>query len=120
MCIFVPALPAVWSEFDRSVGHVRRYRKAELTERCRASGFTVEYVRYFDWLGVLPWWLLFKLGRRTALRPRSVKAYDAVGVPVIGATEALVPPPLGKNLVLVSRKPSQGSYSAAPKSARRS
>ncbi len=104
LCVFVPALPALWSGFDRALHHVRRYDKAGLIETCRASGFTVERVRYFDWLGVLPWWLRFTVAGSTSLTPRWVRAYDAVGVPIIRATEAVVAPPFGKNLVLVGRK----------------
>ena len=40
--IFVPALRSLYGNFDREVGHLRRYAKKELEEKCRAAGFTIE------------------------------------------------------------------------------
>ena len=105
LCIFVPAMPALFSDFDRSIDHFRRYRLGELKLKCRQAGFSIAYARYFDWLGVLPWWVRFKLLRRRALSPGAVRAYDRFGVPVIKLTESLVAPPLGKNVILVAEKP---------------
>jgi SAM-dependent methyltransferase len=104
LCIFVPALPALYSEFDRSIDHFRRYTKKELESKCREAGFTVAYSRYFDAMGVIPWWLRFKLLKAGALSPSAVKLYDKIGVPVMKAAESLITPPIGKNVILVAKK----------------
>ena len=105
LCIFVPAIPGLYSEFDKSIDHFRRYTKAELEEKVGQAGFSVEYARYFDWLGVAPWWLRFKLLKAKRMSAGAVRLYDTVGVPIIKLTEAIAPPPFGKNVILIARKP---------------
>lgn len=102
--IFVPALPALMSDFDRALGHFRRYRRAELEEKLISAGFVVERIRWFDALGIPLWWLLMRvLGGRP--NPRSVRLYDRFAVPLLRRLEAWIAPPIGKNLLVVARKP---------------
>jgi len=51
IAIFVPAFPILFSDMDRKVGHVRRYRKNELKKLCTDAGFQIELVFYTDPLG---------------------------------------------------------------------
>jgi len=39
------------------------------------------------------------------MNPRLTRIYDACGVPLTRAIEAIIPPPIGKNLVLIARRP---------------
>ncbi|MDQ8181759.1 class I SAM-dependent methyltransferase [Pelagicoccus sp. SDUM812005] len=101
--IYVPALQWLYSDFDRSLGHFRRYDKASGSELLLGTGFTVERIKYADVLGVLPWFLMMKImGKK--LTKGSVGLYDRLGVPVTRMLEKVVPMPIGKNLVLVGRK----------------
>lgn len=102
--LFVPALPQLYGNFDREVGHFRRYLKRELAEKCRAAGFEVLRASYFDLLGVVPWWVKYRLLGASTLDARSVRLYDRYGVPLARALESLLSPPVGKNLILVARK----------------
>lgn len=108
LCIFVPAMPSLYSEFDRSIDHFRRYTKPELEEKCRQAGFSIVKSRYLDWLGVLPWWIRFRLLKSKTMSPGAVKLYDRIGVPIMKATESLIAPPRGKNVLLVAEKPARG------------
>ncbi|MDQ8197111.1 class I SAM-dependent methyltransferase [Pelagicoccus enzymogenes] len=101
--IYVPALQWLYSDFDRSLGHYRRYEKASGAELLLKTGFAVETVKYADVLGVLPWFLCMKVFR-SKLSKGSVGLYDRVGVPVTRMIEKFVPMPLGKNLLMVGRK----------------
>jgi SAM-dependent methyltransferase len=105
LCIFVPALPRLYSDIDKGVGHFRRYTKPELIRKARAAGFEVEKARYFDILGVLPWWIRYTLLKGKGVSTTAVKLYDRVGVPIIKATEHGFWPPIGKNVMLVAKKP---------------
>lgn len=105
LCIFVPAMPGLYSEFDASIDHYRRYTLKEAKQKATEAGFTVRYARYFDWLGVAPWWLRFKVLKAKRLSPSAVKLYDTVGVPVVKVTESILKPPFGKNVILVAEKP---------------
>jgi len=104
VCIFVPALPWLYSEFDRSIGHHRRYWKEELIGKVGAAGFEVRKARYFDFAGVLPWFVVYRLLGRT-LASGHVQHYDRYVVPVMRRLEGAITPPIGKNVLLVARKP---------------
>jgi len=102
--IFVPALKFLMGPFDRSVGHYRRYRKRELEQKCRRAGFGVRLSRYIDAPGILPWWIKYKLLGSESLDVTSVTLYDRYCIPIIRRVEQLVPPPIGKNLLVVGEK----------------
>ncbi|TRX76168.1 class I SAM-dependent methyltransferase [Pseudomonas mangiferae] len=46
----IPAYGFLFSEHDRRHHHVRRYTRAQVKELLRSSGFTLEYISYFNTL----------------------------------------------------------------------
>ena len=72
--VFVPALPLLFSEFDKQIGHFRRYRKKQLTEKFRAAGFRVLLSRYFDTAGIFPWLVKYRLLKSLTMESRAVHA----------------------------------------------
>ncbi|KND47929.1 MAG: hypothetical protein AB199_04195 [Parcubacteria bacterium C7867-004] len=104
VCIFVPALSWLYSEYDASIGHHRRYGKKQLSKLVRDAGFEVATLGYFDMVGVLAWLLIVKLLKKSP-SAGSVGIYDNVIVPVERIIESMVRAPLGKNLFIVGRKP---------------
>jgi SAM-dependent methyltransferase len=91
LLITVPADPRLWSYFDVGSRHKRRYRQAELEEKLRGAGYSVEYVTpYMSVLYPVLW-----LGRRLAGRlsrpaTNARQAWDIAGAdlrvrPVSGA-----------------------------------
>jgi SAM-dependent methyltransferase len=104
VCIFVPACPALYSDFDKCLGHYRRYKKDELLDNCRAVGLEIVEARYFDMAGIVPWFLKFRLLRSITIASSFVTIYDKLVVPIMKLLENLVRPPIGKNLLVVGRK----------------
>lgn len=103
-CIFVPSMPSLLSEFDKKIGHFRRYTKKELIGKCEAAGFKIRIARYFDFLGILPWLVKYRLMRSLTMESGAVQLYDRVAVPFIRPLENLIHPPIGKNLLVVAEK----------------
>ncbi len=103
--IFVPALNALMSDFDKKIGHFRRYSKRELEQKTRDAGFSVLHSRYFDFFGIVPWWLTFRILRSMAIKPHMTRLYDRLVVPIARRLESLITPPVGKNVLLVAEKP---------------
>jgi len=103
LLVFVPALPWLYSELDRQVGHFRRYRKPALLDLVRDAGFTIVRQRYFDVAGVLPWYVNFTL-LGNSIGGGGVSLYDRLVVPVMRVVESFVAPPIGKNVLLVARR----------------
>jgi SAM-dependent methyltransferase len=104
LLIFVPALQMLMSKLDLIHGHFRRYNRVELRSKVESCAFKVEFCRYFDSVGVIPWFILNTLLGKTDFHPSLVKFNDRLVVPMIEALESLVRPPFGKNLILVARK----------------
>ena len=106
--IFVPALMALYGEFDRKIGHFRRYSKIELEEKCRSAGFEIVHSKYFDLAGVIPWFVKYRLLRSDSLGSAAVKIYDKLVVPIAKPFERLIRIPVGKNVLMAVRKPASG------------
>ncbi len=53
--------------------------------------------------GIIPWYVNFVL-LRNSLGTGSVSLYDKFVVPVMRLAETVIPPPVGKNLLLIARK----------------
>ena len=102
--VFVPALPALYGNFDKEVGHFRRYRKAELETKCRQAGFRILKSSYFDLAGIVPWWIKYQLFKASTLDHTTIELYDRFAVPVTRAIESVITPPVGKNLLLIASK----------------
>jgi SAM-dependent methyltransferase len=102
--VFVPAFPWLLGPFDRKIGHFRRYRKRELEAKCVNAGFKILKSQYFDFLGIAPWWVKYRLLQSDNLEPMGVRLYDKFVVPIAILLERVVTPPAGKNLLLIAEK----------------
>ena len=104
-CIFVPANSWLMSDFDRRIGHFRRYSKKDLVAKTKEAGFEIVTARRFDFAGVLPWLVTFRLLKVKDIKPGMASLYDKVVVPVEKLTEKYIQPPVGKNVLLIAKKP---------------
>ena len=66
LLLFVPALAWLYSDFDKQIGHFRRYAKKALSSLVQDVGFTLVKARYFDLAGIIPWYVNFVLLRNFA------------------------------------------------------
>jgi len=101
--IFAPALSFLYSNLDKKIGHFRRYSKAGLIEIVKSVGFSIKKVKYFDMLGIVPWYITFVLLNQS-ISNSSVLLYDKLVVPIIKRVERIITPMIGKNLVIVGQK----------------
>ena len=106
LVLYVPAFMILFSAMDRSIGHVRRYRKKPLARLVERAGFAIDDVRYADSLGFFAA-LAFKAAgpRSGALSLRAVRFYDRWLFPLSRVLDVGLAPLLGKNLVLRARRP---------------
>lgn len=105
LLVFVPAHEWLYSDLDYKAGHYRRYSRRQLRSAVTAAGLEVVSLRYFDLLGVAPYWLVYRVLRHNAISGSTTWAYDRLVVPTSRLLQRLVThPPIGKNLILVARK----------------
>jgi SAM-dependent methyltransferase len=105
LLVFGPALSWLYSELDYKAGHYRRYSVQGLRRPVEAAGFEIVKADYFDVLGVLPYWLVYRLAGRTSISGTSIWGYDRVIVPVSRLLQRLAPDRLaGKNVLLIATR----------------
>lgn len=102
--LFVPALQSLFGNFDRKLGHFRRYGKRELETKCEAAGFKILRSAYFDIAGVVPWFVKYRLLRSEEIGGGAVDLYDRLVVPIFKKIESAVKVPIGKNILLIAEK----------------
>jgi 2-polyprenyl-3-methyl-5-hydroxy-6-metoxy-1,4-benzoquinol methylase len=103
LLLWVPALPALKSPFDRDIGHYRRYEKAPLQALLTHQGFSVKLLHYQNTLGILGWWGRFCMLRRRQFSPGSTRVFNAL-VPWLRLLEDRWPPPVGLSLLAVAER----------------
>ena len=106
LLLYVPAFPLLWSSMDRRVGHVRRYRRADLAHLLRGCGFAIDAMYYADSLGFFATLLYKALGKRDGrISKRSVRLYDRWVFPWSRWSDrAGLRYVFGKNLLAIARR----------------
>jgi 2-polyprenyl-3-methyl-5-hydroxy-6-metoxy-1,4-benzoquinol methylase len=103
--VFAPAFEGLYSEFDRRIGHHRRYRRAGLVELADAADLEVVDARYVSSIGAVIWWAYARHLRRVPTKPGNVRLYDRLIVPLLRRMESRRPPKFGQSVLLVARRP---------------
>lgn len=103
--VLVPGYPSLYGEFDRAVGHVRRYTPAALRQAVEAAGLQVTVLKPVNLLGGLAWWAAVRMGGQARPTPALVKLYDSLIVPLVAASERRFAPPFGQSVICVARVP---------------
>ena len=100
LIVLSPAFQQLFSEFDRSVGHYRRYTRASLAEVMPASLRRVR-LRYLDSVGFLA-----SLSNRALLRQalpsrRQIAVWDRVMIPASRVLDPLLARSFGRSVLAV-------------------
>ena len=100
--VFAPAFDGLYSDFDRLVGHHRRYRKSHLVTLADRAGLKVVDVRYVNSVGAIAWWLFARRLHQLPTQGWSVKLYDNAVVPFLRKRETKQPPSFGQSVLLIA------------------
>jgi len=103
--MFVPAFPFAMSEFDRAVGHVRRYTKTSLSRTFVAAGLELEDIRYVNIPGLAAWTVGMKWLRMTPGDGPLLRVWDGAVVPTTRAIENRLRAPFGQSVFAIARVP---------------
>lgn len=111
LVFLVPFNPKLTSEFDRQVGHFRRYDTGELEAKMTEAGFTVQQQFYFNKVGVPAWWFGNRLCRQRTLTTWQLKLYNLF-TPLFRILDQVLPMN-GLSTVVVARKAREVPLEAA-------
>jgi 2-polyprenyl-3-methyl-5-hydroxy-6-metoxy-1,4-benzoquinol methylase len=104
LLVYVPARMELFSDFDKKIGHYRRYHKKELEKKLKNAGFEIQKIYYHEFLGYLSVYFSKLSNSEGKLNIKMVKVYDKLIVPLTNFLERMVHPPIGKSLFVVARK----------------
>ncbi len=111
IAIHVPAVPFLFSDLDRNVGHFRRYTKKELLHKVKLAGFAVDECYYNDCIGVLASLAIRVLGYKNKNGLGSKKSllfYDCYVYPLSKILDRYIfKYVIGKSLFLIATTPTK-------------
>jgi 2-polyprenyl-3-methyl-5-hydroxy-6-metoxy-1,4-benzoquinol methylase len=105
--LWVPAFSLLYSDFDRKIGHYRRYRRPELRTQLLRAGYEVRDIRYVNTVGAVAWLVLARFLRRTPTNGTPVKVFDRYFVPLLKRLERRWQPPFGQSVLAVATRPAE-------------
>jgi SAM-dependent methyltransferase len=104
LVVWVPAFDLLYSEFDRKIGHHRRYRRRQLQAELDGAGLETRDIRYANMAGAFGWLLVARILKRTPTGGRPVEIHDRWILPVTRRVESTVRAPFGQSLFAAAVK----------------
>ena len=102
--LYVPAFWLLYSRFDNSIGHYRRYRLRELRWLAEQEGLRTVEGKYVNALGALGWLVICRVLGRDASEGASVGLMNKVVVPVMRKFERLIRTPFGISILYIGER----------------
>lgn len=103
--LWVPAFSFLYSDFDRRIGHHRRYDRTGLRTQLADAGYEVRAVSYVNPVGAVAWLVLARFLRRTPTNGGPVRIFDKYFVPVLKRLERRWSPSFGQSVLAVAVSP---------------
>jgi SAM-dependent methyltransferase len=100
-----PAHALLMSDFDRRIGHHRRYRAKQFARRLEDAGFEMVSSSYINPIGAIGWFITARLLRLDPTANRFLSHYDRFVIPVSRAVTPLTGRAFGQSVVAVARRP---------------
>jgi SAM-dependent methyltransferase len=105
LVLWVPAFELLYSEFDRRIGHYRRYRVAEVRSLLEGAGLQIVEARYVNPVGWVAWLVAARLLRRNPTG-KAAHVFDRYFVPTLRRLDRRFRSPFGASVFAAARLPS--------------
>ena len=104
LLILVPAHQWLYAKIDRLSGHYRRYSARSIRSVLDGKFDSID-IRNFDSVGLIPYFVIFRLLRNTSVSGVSASIYSRIVVRLSYVLYVVSRgKPIGKNLVVIARK----------------
>lgn len=103
LLLLVPAKRFAYTRLDKELGHFRRYEKQEITKKLQNAGYIVEDIYYFNFVGLISWFMRDKITKNYRLKPYHISIFDNL-VPILKIIEKFYSPPIGISFIIRARK----------------
>jgi len=102
LILLVPYSQALYCDYDKQLGHFRRYTRANVRDVVKRNGFTVERVFLFNLFGGIGWYVTGKIFHRSHLNSGSIQIFERF-VPLFQRIE-FFGAPFGASVICIARK----------------
>lgn len=99
----VPAGDVLFSNYDKSLGHFRRYTTKSFEVKFHKSGFKIVKVRYLNWWGAIGWLVFLKVLRFSTFPKNEVGIFDILGKYFLWP-EKFLHLPFGLSVLIIAKK----------------
>ena len=103
LIILIPAHELLFSAFDKSLGHFRRYNKNGIVKKLKDVGFKNISVRYLNWWAALGWFVFFRLTGWKQMPKDEVGIFNRLGRYMLWP-EKYFSPPIGLSVLAIAQK----------------
>ena len=104
LIIIVPAFQILFSEFDKNVGHYRRYHKFFFKDYAQKNSLEIKQLKYFDVLGFFIVFLSKFIGLTNSKRNKlGIKIWNFL-IPLSKFLDKIIFHSLGKSIICVYKK----------------
>jgi len=103
LVLLVPAHKILFSNFDKTLGHFRRYTTGELTHKLKSAGFTVITNRYLNWWAAIGWFVFLRLTGWRKIPKSEVGIFNYLGRLFLWP-EKFIKFPFGLSVLVVAKK----------------
>lgn len=106
LVLILPAFKFLYSKWDKSVGHFRRYEFQEIKEKLAAANFSIKLNFYMNILGFFAWFINGRILGYTPNTGHFIEGqavfFDRYMVNSLRKIEKLLHPPFGQSLIIVA------------------
>jgi SAM-dependent methyltransferase len=103
LTVLSPAHNILYSRFDASIGHVRRYTKRTLSRSLEIAGFVEVKTRYFNSTGALLWLIINRILGKLDADEAQTSLYDRIVVPISSGIDRMRIRPFGQSVVATAK-----------------
>jgi 2-polyprenyl-3-methyl-5-hydroxy-6-metoxy-1,4-benzoquinol methylase len=103
LIILVPAYQSLYNQFDKELYHYRRYTKSSLTDLFKQNDIKVIHSQYFNFAGILGWYVSGKLMKNKIIPEGQMSLYNTL-VPVFKIIDKATLNLAGLSVIVVGQK----------------
>ncbi len=103
LILLVPAHQRLYSNFDKELGHFRRYTRQSASQKIKDAGFSKVDTRYLNWVAALGWFVFMKLLQKKRIPEEEVKTFDSLGKFLL-LPEKFIKLPFGLSVLAIAEK----------------
>ena len=103
LIILVPSYQILFNQFDTELGHYRRYNITSLSSIFNKSGYNIVHKQYFNFIGILGWYVSGKILKRKTIPSGQMSLYNML-VPIFKIIDKIILNSIGLSTIVVGEK----------------